>query len=85
MDRETAIKLLKVLIHEGYGLQMPITNTHVQVTGLNKLRLDQALLDQVLAFAREKRWIDRAIAGHTVVTKIGEAAASQPATDNRAN
>jgi hypothetical protein len=85
MERETAIKLLQALIREGYGLQMPITNTHVRATGLNKLRLDQALLDQVLAFAGEKRWIDRAIAGHTVVTKIGEAAAAQSATDNRPN
>jgi hypothetical protein len=85
MERETAIRLLQALIHAGYGLQMPITNTHLQATALDKLRFDQALLDKVLAFAGEKRWIDRAIAGHTVITKIGEAAAAQPVTDNRVN
>jgi hypothetical protein len=84
MERETAIRLLQALLNAGYGLQMPITNTQLQAIALKELRLEKGPLDHVLTFAGKHRWIDHAIAGHTIITKIGEAAAAQPASNNRA-
>jgi hypothetical protein len=83
MERETAMRLLQALINAGYGLQMPITITQVRVIALKQLRLNEALFNQVVAFAGKQRWMDHSIAGHIVITKIGEAAAKL-APNNRA-
>jgi hypothetical protein len=74
MDCTNAIKLIKVLIAQGYGADTPIPNTQITAIAL-QISLEGEDLDAALDYAGKYGWLNKTQrAGWTSLTHAGEAA-----------